>query len=65
VDRPRRRRDGAAQPGQFGAEVLMLSDEDCEPYEKPPLSKALLTGKAMPLRRRSPGPAGSPARHHA
>src|SRR5690348_1509907 len=28
------------------AAVVLLSDEACEPYEKPPLSKAVLTGKA-------------------
>ena len=26
--------------------MLLLNDEHCEPYEKPPLSKAVLTGKA-------------------
>ena len=30
------------------ARVLLLTDEACEPYEKPPLSKAVLTGKAKP-----------------
>jgi NADPH-dependent 2,4-dienoyl-CoA reductase/sulfur reductase-like enzyme len=30
------------------AEVTLLGDESCEPYEKPPLSKAVLTGKALP-----------------
>lgn len=30
------------------AQVVLLSDEACEPYEKPPLSKAVLTGKALP-----------------
>lgn len=30
------------------AHVLLLTDEACEPYEKPPLSKAVLTGKALP-----------------
>ena len=28
------------------AEVTLLTSEHCEPYEKPPLSKAVLTGKA-------------------
>jgi 3-phenylpropionate/trans-cinnamate dioxygenase ferredoxin reductase component len=28
------------------AEVILLTDESCEPYEKPPLSKAVLCGKA-------------------
>jgi NADPH-dependent 2,4-dienoyl-CoA reductase/sulfur reductase-like enzyme len=30
------------------AEVTLLTDEACEPYEKPPLSKAVLLGKALP-----------------
>jgi NADPH-dependent 2,4-dienoyl-CoA reductase/sulfur reductase-like enzyme len=30
------------------AEVILLTEEHCEPYEKPPLSKAVLTGKATP-----------------
>jgi 3-phenylpropionate/trans-cinnamate dioxygenase ferredoxin reductase component len=30
------------------AEVTLLTDEPCEPYEKPPLSKGVLTGKALP-----------------
>ena len=30
------------------AEVMLLTDEPCEPYEKPPLSKAVLCGKALP-----------------
>src|SRR5947209_4035917 len=29
------------------ADVAVLSDEPCEPYERPPLSKAVLLGKAM------------------
>ncbi len=29
-------------------EVILLTEEACEPYEKPPLSKAVLMGKAMP-----------------
>jgi 3-phenylpropionate/trans-cinnamate dioxygenase ferredoxin reductase component len=36
-----KRRDGAA-------DVTLLTDEACEPYEKPPLSKAVLLGKANP-----------------
>ncbi len=36
-----KRRDGAAQ-------VTLLTAEACEPYEKPPLSKAVLLGKAKP-----------------
>jgi NADPH-dependent 2,4-dienoyl-CoA reductase/sulfur reductase-like enzyme len=36
-----KRRDGAA-------DVTLLTEEACEPYEKPPLSKAVLLGKARP-----------------
>lgn len=36
-----KRRDGTA-------EVTLLTEEACEPYEKPPLSKAVLLGKAAP-----------------
>jgi NADPH-dependent 2,4-dienoyl-CoA reductase/sulfur reductase-like enzyme len=36
-----KRRDSAAN-------VTLLTDEPCEPYEKPPLSKAVLLGKANP-----------------
>src|SRR5262245_27186632 len=38
----------AARNQDKAAEVVILSDERCEPYEKPPLSKAVLTGKVMP-----------------
>jgi 3-phenylpropionate/trans-cinnamate dioxygenase ferredoxin reductase subunit len=37
----------AAKQQDAAAAVMLLSDEHCEPYEKPPLSKAVLTGKAM------------------
>ena len=30
------------------ADVILLTEEACEPYEKPPLSKAVLMGKALP-----------------
>ena len=30
------------------ANVTLVTDEACEPYEKPPLSKAVLLGKANP-----------------
>ncbi|MFI5014081.1 MAG: NAD(P)/FAD-dependent oxidoreductase [Hyphomicrobiales bacterium] len=30
------------------ADVILLTDEPCEPYEKPPLSKAVLMGKSAP-----------------
>ena len=44
----------AAKQQDAAAEVVLLSDERQEPYEKPPLSKAVLTGKAMPMTRRLP-----------
>jgi NADPH-dependent 2,4-dienoyl-CoA reductase/sulfur reductase-like enzyme len=37
-----------AKRADANAHVLLLTDEACEPYEKPPLSKAVLTGKALP-----------------
>jgi 3-phenylpropionate/trans-cinnamate dioxygenase ferredoxin reductase component len=40
------------------AQVLLLTDEACEPYEKPPLSKAVLTGKALPEHAPIAGAAG-------
>lgn len=40
------------------AHVLLLTDEACEPYEKPPLSKAVLTGKALPEHALIAGPKG-------
>ena len=36
----------AAKQQDAAAEVVLLNDEHHEPYEKPPLSKAVLTGKA-------------------
>jgi NADPH-dependent 2,4-dienoyl-CoA reductase/sulfur reductase-like enzyme len=36
----------AAKKQAPDAAVLLLSEEHCEPYEKPPLSKAVLLGKA-------------------
>jgi NADPH-dependent 2,4-dienoyl-CoA reductase/sulfur reductase-like enzyme len=38
--------------------VTLLSDEHCEPYEKPPLSKAVLVGKAAPGDAAIAGPGG-------
>ncbi len=35
-----------ARAQDAAAEITLLSEENCEPYEKPPLSKAVLTGKA-------------------
>lgn len=45
------------------AHVLLLSDEACEPYEKPPLSKAVLIGKALPEHALIAGPDGT-AKHN-
>ena len=47
-----------ARQQDAAAEVILLSDESCEPYEKPPLSKAVLTGKAMPHEAPIAGPKG-------
>ena len=40
------------------ARVVLLTDEACEPYEKPPLSKAVLLGKARPADALIAGPQG-------
>jgi 3-phenylpropionate/trans-cinnamate dioxygenase ferredoxin reductase component len=48
----------AAKQQDAAAEVLLVSDEHSEPYEKPPLSKAVLTGKAMPHEAPIAGPKG-------
>jgi NADPH-dependent 2,4-dienoyl-CoA reductase/sulfur reductase-like enzyme len=48
----------AARQQDAAAEVILVSDETSEPYEKPPLSKAVLTGKAMPLDAPIAGPKG-------
>jgi NADPH-dependent 2,4-dienoyl-CoA reductase/sulfur reductase-like enzyme len=40
------------------ANVTLLTDEACEPYEKPPLSKAVLLGKAAPHDAPIAGPQG-------
>src|SRR5689334_16931638 len=40
------------------ADVILINDESGEPYEKPPLSKAVLTGKAMPQDAPIAGPKG-------
>ena len=37
-----------AKKKDTAANVTLITDEGCEPYEKPPLSKAVLTGKALP-----------------
>src|SRR5262245_24478565 len=38
----------AAKKRDPTADVALLTDEPCEPYEKPPLSKAVLLGKVQP-----------------
>jgi 3-phenylpropionate/trans-cinnamate dioxygenase ferredoxin reductase component len=51
----------AAKRTDPAAEVVLLTDEGCEPYEKPPLSKAVLTGKALPEHALIAGPKGTVA----
>jgi 3-phenylpropionate/trans-cinnamate dioxygenase ferredoxin reductase subunit len=48
----------AARQEDPAADILLISDERCEPYEKPPLSKAVLTGKAKPEHAPIAGPGG-------
>ncbi len=48
----------AARQQDPAATIVLLSDEHCEPYEKPPLSKAVLTGKALPTDAPIAGPGG-------
>ena len=48
----------AAKKQDAAADVVLLSDESCEPYEKPPLSKGVLTGKAKPEDAPIAGPGG-------
>lgn len=48
----------AAKKQDPSANVVLLTDEPCEPYEKPPLSKAVLLGKAAPQDAPIAGPAG-------
>jgi NADPH-dependent 2,4-dienoyl-CoA reductase/sulfur reductase-like enzyme len=48
----------AARQQDPAADVLLVSDERSEPYEKPPLSKAVLTGKARPQDAPIAGPGG-------
>jgi len=48
----------AAKQQDAAADVVLLNDEHHEPYEKPPLSKAVLTGKVMPHDAPIAGPKG-------
>ena len=48
----------AARQQNPDATVTLLTEELCEPYEKPPLSKAVLLGKAQPEDALIAGPGG-------
>jgi NADPH-dependent 2,4-dienoyl-CoA reductase/sulfur reductase-like enzyme len=48
----------AAKKQDPAASVILFSEEHCEPYEKPPLSKAVLLGKALPGDARIAGQGG-------
>ena len=48
----------AAKKQDPAAVVVLLSEEPCEPYEKPPLSKAVLLGKVLPADAPIAGPGG-------
>jgi NADPH-dependent 2,4-dienoyl-CoA reductase/sulfur reductase-like enzyme len=48
----------AARQQSPSAEVTLLTDEQCEPYEKPPLSKAVLLGRVQPEEALIAGPRG-------
>jgi NADPH-dependent 2,4-dienoyl-CoA reductase/sulfur reductase-like enzyme len=48
----------AARKQDGTAAVTVVSDEGCEPYEKPPLSKAVLLGKVRPEDAPIAGPGG-------
>ena len=47
-----------AKKKDAGANVTLVTEESCEPYEKPPLSKAVLLGKAKPEDAPIAGPGG-------
>ena len=47
-----------AKKRDAAAAVTLVTDEPCEPYEKPPLSKAVLLGKANPEDAPIAGPGG-------
>jgi 3-phenylpropionate/trans-cinnamate dioxygenase ferredoxin reductase component len=48
----------AAKKQDPAASVVLLTREQCEPYEKPPLSKAVLLGAAAPGAAQIAGPGG-------
>ena len=47
-----------AKKRDSAAEITLVTDEACEPYEKPPLSKAVLLGKCNPEDAPIAGPGG-------
>src|SRR6185436_3877146 len=47
-----------AKKRDAAASVTLVTDEACEPYEKPPLSKAVLLGKVNPEDAPIAGPGG-------
>jgi len=55
----------AAKKQDPAAAVTILTDEHCEPYEKPPLSKAVLLGKVLPADAPIAGPGGLAAHNVA
>jgi 3-phenylpropionate/trans-cinnamate dioxygenase ferredoxin reductase component len=55
----------AARKQNPAANVVLLTEEHCEPYEKPPLSKAVLLGKVEPHDALIAGPAGVAAHNVA
>src|SRR5262245_7231191 len=48
----------AAKKHTLDARVVLLTDETCEPYEKPPLSKGVLMGTVRPADALIAGPGG-------
>lgn len=52
----------AAKTQEPSAAVVLLTDEPCEPYEKPPLSKGVLLGRVLPADAPIAGPGGVAAR---
>jgi len=48
----------AAKEQKPDARVVLLTEEPCEPYEKPPLSKGVLVGKVLPADAPIAGPGG-------
>ena len=52
----------AAKEQKPDARVVLLTEEPCEPYEKPPLSKGVLIGKVLPA---APGRSAGRCRSYA